>query len=44
MIYTQRKGGAIEIKGKYVTSKGSGQITAEAPKNMVLNGKKILQN
>jgi type VI secretion system secreted protein VgrG len=39
-----KKDGTITIKGKDITIKGSGKIVGEADANMVLKGKKILQN
>jgi type VI secretion system secreted protein VgrG len=41
---TMKKDGTIEISGKDITIKGSGQIDAKASKDMILKGKKILQN
>jgi type VI secretion system secreted protein VgrG len=43
-ILLLKKDGTINIKGKDITVEGSGQITAKASKDMVLKGKKILQN
>lgn len=39
-----KKDGTIQIEGKDITIKGSGAITGKASKNIVLKGKKILQN
>ncbi len=39
-----KKDGTISITGKDITITGSGQITGKASKDMVLKGKKILQN
>jgi type VI secretion system secreted protein VgrG len=39
-----KKDGTISISGKDITVDGSGKITAKAAKDMVLKGKKILQN
>jgi type VI secretion system secreted protein VgrG len=39
-----KKDGTIAISGKDITVNGSGKITAKATKDMVLKGKKILQN
>jgi type VI secretion system secreted protein VgrG len=39
-----KKDGTIVISGKDITITGSGQINAKASKNIVLKGKKILQN
>ena len=39
-----KKDGTIVISGKDISVTGSGQITAKATKDMVLKGKKILQN
>ncbi|WP_182867484.1 type VI secretion system Vgr family protein [Rhodopirellula sp. JC639] len=41
---TMKKDGTISISGKDITINGSGKITGKASKNMVLKGKKILQN
>jgi len=39
-----KKDGTITIKGKDITIEGSGQIVGKASKDMILKGKKILQN
>lgn len=39
-----KKDGTITIKGKDITIEGSGKITGKASKDLVLKGKKILQN
>lgn len=39
-----KKNGSITISGKDIDIKGSGAINAKASKNMVMKGKKILQN
>lgn len=39
-----KKDGTIQLEGKDITVKGSGKITAKASKDMILKGKKILQN
>ncbi|MEO1498416.1 MAG: type VI secretion system tip protein TssI/VgrG [Planctomycetota bacterium] len=39
-----KKDGTIEISGKDITINGTGQITGKASKDIVLKGKKILQN
>jgi type VI secretion system secreted protein VgrG len=39
-----KKDGTITISGKDITINGSGVINAKATKDMVLKGKKILQN
>lgn len=41
---TMKKDGTIQISGKDITINGTGQITGKASKDMVLKGKKILQN
>ncbi|NND91835.1 MAG: type VI secretion system tip protein VgrG, partial [Granulosicoccus sp.] len=41
---TMKKDGTIIISGKDITLKGSGAINAKASKNIILKGKKILQN
>ncbi|CCE23630.1 type VI secretion system Vgr family protein [Methylotuvimicrobium alcaliphilum] len=41
---TMKKDGTITIQGKNITIKGSGEINAKADKNVVIKGKKILQN
>ena len=41
---TMKKDGTIDIDGKDITIKGSGKITGKASKDMILKGKKILQN
>ncbi|RLW66917.1 MAG: type VI secretion protein ImpA [gamma proteobacterium symbiont of Stewartia floridana] len=41
---TMKKDGTIAIQGKDVTVKGSGAINVKASKNVVVKGKKILQN
>lgn len=41
---TMKKDGSIVISGKDISLKGSGGITQKAGKNIVLKGKKILQN
>lgn len=41
---TMKKDGSIVISGKDITVKGSGAINAKASKNIVMKGKKILQN
>jgi type VI secretion system secreted protein VgrG len=39
-----KKDGTITIKGKDITIKGSGKISAKASGNMTLKGQKILEN
>lgn len=39
-----KKDGTINIEGKDITIKGSGQITVKASKDIVMKGKKILEN
>ncbi|MCH9675442.1 MAG: type VI secretion system tip protein VgrG [Gammaproteobacteria bacterium] len=39
-----KKDGTITIQGKDITVKGSGAINAKASKNVVIKGKKILEN
>ncbi len=39
-----KKDGTINIEGKDITIKASGQITEKASKNIVMKGKKILEN
>ena len=39
-----KKDGTIQIKGKDITIKGSGAINVKASKNVVIKGKKILEN
>jgi type VI secretion system secreted protein VgrG len=39
-----KKDGTINIEGKDITLKGSGKITVKASKNVIIKGKKILQN
>ncbi|MCU7917463.1 MAG: type VI secretion system tip protein VgrG [Candidatus Thiodiazotropha sp. (ex Epidulcina cf. delphinae)] len=39
-----KKDGTITIEGKNITVKGSGRINMKASKNVVMKGKKILQN
>ncbi len=39
-----KKDGTINISGKDITINGTGKITAKASKNMILKGKKILEN
>ena len=39
-----KKDGTIKIKGKDITVEGSGKINAKASKDIVMKGKKILQN
>ncbi len=39
-----KKDGTINIEGKDITIKGSGQITIKASKDIVMKGKKILEN
>ncbi|MCE9531303.1 MAG: type VI secretion system tip protein VgrG [Planctomycetes bacterium] len=41
---TMKKDGTIIIKGKDITIDGSGEINVKASKNIVMKGKKILQN
>lgn len=41
---TMKKDGTISIEGKDITLKGSGKITVQASKDVVIKGKKILQN
>ncbi|GAA0404396.1 type VI secretion system spike protein VgrG1b [Cocleimonas flava] len=41
---TMKKDGTINIVGKDITVKGSGKINAKASKNIIMKGKKILQN
>jgi type VI secretion system secreted protein VgrG len=41
---TMKKDGTITIEGKDITIKGSGEINAKASKDIVMKGKKILQN
>ena len=41
---TMKKDGTIQISGKDITINGSGTINAKASKDMILKGKKILQN
>ena len=41
---TMKKDGTIQISGKDITIKASGKINAKASKNIILKGKKILQN
>ncbi|MEZ6136495.1 MAG: type VI secretion system tip protein TssI/VgrG [Pirellulaceae bacterium] len=43
-VISMRSDGTIDISGKDITINGSGQITGTAKKDMVLKGKKILQN
>ncbi|MFO7607681.1 MAG: type VI secretion system Vgr family protein [Candidatus Krumholzibacteriia bacterium] len=39
-----KKDGTISIEGKDITFKGSGKITVQASKDVIIKGKKILQN
>jgi type VI secretion system secreted protein VgrG len=39
-----KKDGTVEINGKDISVKGSGEITAKASKNVTMKGQKILQN
>ena len=39
-----KKDGTILLEGKDITIKGSGAINVKASKNIVMKGKKILQN
>ena len=39
-----KKDGTIQIKGKDITVKGSGKISANADKDMTLKGQKIIEN
>jgi type VI secretion system secreted protein VgrG len=41
---TMKKDGTISIEGKDITIKGSGAINVKASKDIVMKGKKILQN
>ncbi|MBE0564835.1 MAG: type VI secretion system tip protein VgrG [Krumholzibacteria bacterium] len=41
---TMKKDGTISIEGKDITLKGSGKITVQASKDVIIKGKKILQN
>ena len=41
---SMKKDGTITIQGKDITIKGSGKINLKASKNIVMKGKKILQN
>jgi len=41
---TLKKDGTITISGKEITLKGSGAVNVKAAKNVVMKGKKILQN
>ncbi|WP_141699200.1 hypothetical protein [Candidatus Thiosymbion oneisti] len=41
---SMKKDGTITIQGKDITVKGSGVINAKASKNVVIKGKKILEN
>ncbi|MEJ2693404.1 MAG: type VI secretion system tip protein TssI/VgrG [Candidatus Thiodiazotropha sp.] len=41
---TMKKDGTVTIQGKNITVKGSGVVNAKACKNMILKGKKVLQN
>ncbi|MES9850206.1 MAG: type VI secretion system tip protein TssI/VgrG [Candidatus Thiodiazotropha sp. L084R] len=41
---TMKKDGTIAIEGKNITVKGSGLINVKASKNVIMKGKKILQN
>lgn len=41
---TMKKDGTIQIKGKDITIDGSGAINVKANKNVVIKGRKILQN
>ncbi len=41
---TMKKDGTIVIQGKDITIKGSGEINVKAAKNVVVKGKKILEN
>ncbi|MES9939059.1 MAG: type VI secretion system tip protein TssI/VgrG [Candidatus Thiodiazotropha sp. 6PLUC2] len=41
---TMKKDGTISIEGKNITVKGSGVINVKASKNVIMKGKKILQN
>lgn len=39
-----KKDGTITIKGKDITSKGSGKITVDASGDVIIKGSKIHQN
>ncbi|WP_290650823.1 type VI secretion system Vgr family protein [Aquisalimonas sp.] len=41
---TMKKDGTIIIEGKDITTKGSGEVNTKANKNVVIKGKKVLQN
>ncbi|MEW8507106.1 MAG: type VI secretion system tip protein TssI/VgrG [Candidatus Thiodiazotropha sp.] len=41
---TMKKDGTIAIQGKDITVKGSGGVNVKANKNVIIKGKKILQN
>ena len=41
---TMKKDGTITIEGKDITVKGSGAINVKASKDIVMKGKKILEN
>ncbi|WP_208108575.1 hypothetical protein [Candidatus Thiosymbion oneisti] len=41
---SMKKDGTITIQGKDITVKGSGVTNAKASKNVVIKGKKILEN
>lgn len=41
---TMKKDGTIQIEGKDITVKGSGEINAKASKDVVIKGKNVLQN
>ncbi|MET0068548.1 MAG: type VI secretion system tip protein TssI/VgrG [Candidatus Thiodiazotropha sp.] len=41
---TMKKDGTIAIQGKDITVKGSGGVNVKASKNVVIKGKKVLQN
>ncbi|MEW8051667.1 MAG: type VI secretion system tip protein TssI/VgrG [Candidatus Thiodiazotropha sp.] len=41
---TMKKDGTVSIQGKDITVKGSGGVNMKASKNVVIKGKKVLQN
>jgi type VI secretion system secreted protein VgrG len=41
---TMKKDGTIFLKGKNITIEGSGAMNVKASKDIVMKGKKILQN
>ncbi|MGD9169063.1 MAG: type VI secretion system tip protein TssI/VgrG [Candidatus Thiodiazotropha sp.] len=41
---TMKKDGTVSIQGKDITIKGSGGVNVKASKNVVIKGKKVLQN